>query len=58
MIDSLYPNDWRNMRWSASSTFQKIKGLWQEQGWVHQDVTEISCIIYLEGDENCRTSLF
>ena len=58
MIASLYPNDWRNMSWSASSTFQKIKGLWQEEGWVHQDVTEISCIIYLEGDENCGTSLF
>jgi hypothetical protein len=58
MIASLYPNDWRNMSWSAVSSFQKIKGSWQEEGWVHQDVTEISCIIYLDGDENCGTSLF
>ena len=58
MIASLYPNDWRDMSWSASSSFQRIKGSWQEEGWVHQDVDEVSCIIYLDGDENCGTSLF
>ena len=58
MVASLYPNDWRNMSWSALSSFQRIKGSWQEEGWVHQDINEVSCIIYLDGDENWGTSLF
>jgi len=57
MVALLYPQDWRTMRWSAISMFQRIKGTWQGEGWVHQDDPEISCIVYLEGDENCGTSL-
>jgi|TARA_R100001530_G_scaffold127803_1_gene97185 hypothetical protein len=58
MIAALYPGDWRNMSWDAHSVFQKVSGMWQGEGWVHQDPLEISCLVYLETDENCGTSLF
>lgn len=58
MVATLYPHQWREMTWRARSSFQKIDGSWQGQGWVHQDLEEVSCIIYLEGDENCGTSLY
>lgn len=60
IISLLYPNEWTSLCWNAEMTFQKIDSRWQGEGWVHQDSPnkELSCIIYLDGDENCGTSLY
>jgi len=60
IVSVLYPNEWTSLCWNAEMTFQRIDSRWQGEGWVHQDSPnkEISCIIYLDGDENCGTSLY
>jgi hypothetical protein len=59
IVASLYPNEWENISWKATSYFQKIDSRWKGPGWVHQDVhKQISSVIYLNGDTNCGTVLY
>ena len=56
MVALLYPNEWRNLRWSGEQYFQRIRADHPGEGWVHRDTSEISSIIYLKGGTG--TSLY
>ena len=59
MVAALYPNEWRDIGWSADSYFQRTGSKWKGPGWVHKDVhNQFSSIVYLDGDTDCGTSLY
>ncbi len=60
ILSLLYPKDYHQINFTASSTFQKIsKERYPHEGWVHIDnPSEITAIIYLSRHKNCGTSLW
>jgi len=56
MISILYPNEYSNLSWKASQYFQKSS--LEGSGFIHQDVEEISAIVYLSNDINSGTNIY
>jgi len=60
IINSLYPNDINNIKWSATQYFQKIDPkIHKTKGFIHQDNTsEFTSIIYLTKNLNSGTCFY
>ena len=58
IVALLYPNDWRNLRWSGEQYFQRIPSHHLGEGWVHRDTAELSSVVYLKGGPGTGTSLY
>jgi|TARA_R100000482_G_C5130455_1_gene151537 hypothetical protein len=59
ILSLLYPNDYKNLRWNALQTFQKIPANLKYNGWIHTDSDhEFTSIIYLSKFLNCGTSIY
>lgn len=55
----LYPNNFQDITFTASTTFQKIDGkVYNNDGWVHNDPCELTAIVYLSHHNDCGTSLW
>jgi hypothetical protein len=55
----LYPNFYEKLTWSAGTYFHKINGKEHDhEGWVHNDSSEFTAIVYLSDHEDCGTSLW
>lgn len=59
ILSLFYPHDAKDLQYMAEMYFQKIDSNHNNQeGWVHIDKDEISCIIYLSKNENAGTSIY
>ena len=60
MIRLIYPMNFKEATWKATSFFQKVKGTdYPNTGWVHHDGEyEFTTIIYLSHHRNCGTSIW
>lgn len=54
----LYPNQYRSIKWLAETNFQKVSAGRDNVGKVHQDLSEITAIVYLSKHKGCGTSLW
>lgn len=58
ILSVLYPNDHNNLYYRAGTHFQTVPSGLEHDGWVHYDDCEFTCIIYLNKNKNCGTSIF
>jgi len=59
ILSLLYPNDAKNIQYTADMFFQKIDSKKHtKEGWVHYDTCELSSIIYLSKNSNAGTSIY
>ena len=59
ILSLLYPNEYKNLKWTALQSFQKIPANLKHGTWVHSDAQfEFTCIIYLSKFLNCGTSIY
>jgi len=59
ILSLLYPNEYKNLKWSAHQNFQKVPANLKFDSWVHTDEQyEFTCIIYLSKFLNCGTSIY
>jgi len=55
----MYPNFYEEIYFNASTFFQKINGKkYPHDGWVHQDASQFTAILYLSNHTDCGTSLW
>jgi len=60
ILSLLYPNDYQQMIFTASTFFQKVSGKrYPHSGWIHSDSPcEFTAIVYLSNHKNCGTSFW
>lgn len=56
MISILYPEEYLNLKWVAKQCFQKIN--LEGSGFIHQDIEEISSVVYLSNNINSGTNIY
>jgi hypothetical protein len=57
VMSILYPNI-EKITYNCSLVFQKISNTYINEGWVHNDPNDLTCIVYLSSHKNCGTSIY
>ena len=58
ILSVLYPMNYRDMAYQATTAFGSVPPNLEHDGWVHEDTCEFSALIYLTKQENCGTTVY
>ena len=58
ILSVLYPMNYQDIAYQATSTFALVPPNLEHDGWVHEDTCEFSSIIYLSKQKDCGTTIF